>query len=575
MLKRLDYYQMRSYFYHREVDNSVEFKLNELENLWYCTQKSVKRRLKQLGADGSFMYHPGIGRGNPSIISYSKSFQVELEEDVDKLLSQDQFEDVIQILQLPIPKTIATSALARFQSLFGLQPSNESKDILRTIFTRKITTLDPLYTAINFESFLIHQLGDTLVTYNHKADLVEPHLAHNWEIDSKNNVWTFYIRKNIRFHNHQLLTSEDVKYTFQRLQAHSSSYSWLVEEIENIECPSPYIVQFVLKKSNPFFLRFLCSPNLVILSKDEPFDEYKWNGSGPFQMKRRTDNLLVLESFTDYFLASPLIDEIHFYRVPLKPNTSITYEIERKEGKELPLHKLNTEIGFRYLAFNFKRETIVNHPSFRKAIFHLFDVKKMWNELGRTNLKEASSFFYWNSKALEKKVDLVPSLLQESGYNGEILALYTVENPGFIEKAEWFKKEALEVGIQFKIVTFKLEQIYDSFIEEADLLFMGEVASNDHHLSFMSAFLNQSSILNLFLTQSHMNHLQLYFNQMKHELDKEHRNEIIGQIEDYIQEENLFLYLYHPVKKRIFHSVIHDIEFESYGYVDFRKLWIK
>ncbi|MBS2968094.1 hypothetical protein J9317_04910 [Metabacillus sp. KIGAM252] len=104
---------------------------------------------------------------------------------------------------------------------------------------------------------------------------------------------------------------------------------------------------------------------------------------------------------------------------------------------------------------------------------------------------------------------------------------------------------------------------------------MGEVASTDYHLSFMGAFLNKALIFNRFLTESQMSKLNIFFEKIKQAPDPLTREEFIEETENYIKKENLFIYLYHPMKNRVFHPMIRDIQFESFGYVDFRRIWVK
>ncbi|KEK21704.1 ABC transporter substrate-binding protein [Bacillus gaemokensis] len=575
-MKNQTYFQMRAYFYSREEHQSVMFKLKELESLWYCTQKNVKRKLKQFASEEKLIYIPGKGRGNPSKVVFHCSFQQEVETEVLQLIQCDKLEDVILLLQLPIPKTWITNVSKEVQTLFGIHVSEHTKDLLRTIYTRKLTTLDPLYTSITFETFLIHQLGDSLVTYDKERDLLQPHLAHNWEGDNEDKIWTFHLRKGVRFHNGHVLTSEDVKYTFERFRTTPSSpHYWFVEGIEKIDCLSPFTIRFKLNRSNPFFPRYVSSHNLAILPMNEPFDENKWIGTGPFQIKKRTGTILVLQAFDDYFLARPLLDEIEIYRVSLDTTNSMSYEIDKKETSMPHLHKQDIEVGFHFIAFNFNRDTIVQNASFREAIYHLMDVKRLWADLGRSNLKESSSYFFWKSKQQQKNPEHIKLLLKKSGYNGELITVYTLEKQNYMEDANWFKKEAIKLGLRLDIKTFTLEEYYDPFLEDADLLFMGEASSTDYHLSFIGTFLNKASIFNRFLSPVQLTNLNVYFEKIKHAGNREHREYWIEEAESYIRKENLFLFLYHPIKNRTFHPMIKDIHFESFGYVDFRKLWIK
>jgi MarR-like DNA-binding transcriptional regulator SgrR of sgrS sRNA len=575
-MKNQTYFQMRAYFYSREEHQSVTCKLKELENLWYCTQKNVKRKLQQFANEGKINYIPGKGRGNPSKIIFHNSFQQEIETTVLKLIQCDKLEEVISLLQLPIPKTWVTNVSKEIQTLFGIHVSEHTKDLLRTVYTRKLTTLDPLYASINFETFLIHQLGDSLVTYDKQHDSLQPHLAHNWECDNENKIWTFHLRKGVRFHNGHVLTSKDVKYTFERFRAQPSSpHYWLVEDIEKIDCLSPFTICFTLSCSNPFFLRYVSSHNLAILPINEPFHENKWIGTGPFRIKRKTDTLLVLQAFDDYFLTRSLLDEIEIYYVSPDTTNSISYEIDKQETTNRYLHRQDIEIGFRFLAFNFNRDTIVQNASFREAIYHLMDARRLWTELRRSNLQESSSYFFWKSKHQPKNQTWIKSLLTKSGYNGEPLTLYTLEKNDYIEDANWLQKEAAKIGLQLKIKTFTLEEYYTPSLKDADLLFMGEVASTDHHVSFIGAFLNKASIFNRFLSFIQLAHLNTYFEKIKHATSSEKREYWIEEAENYIRKENLFLFLYHPIRNRTFHPMIKDIQLDSFGYVDFSKLWIK
>ncbi|HDX9634244.1 ABC transporter substrate-binding protein [Bacillus cereus group sp. MYBK108-2] len=574
-MKDYTYFQMRAFLFNQENNQSVQFKLSELTELWQCSQKQAKRHLKKFIEEEKIHYEPGRGRGNFSKIIFHYPFQEEVEKKVLKLVETDKLEEIITLLQLQIPQIWISNVSQEVRSLFGIHTSEQSKDILRTIITRKLTTLDPLHTVINFETNLIHQLGDSLLTYNPKEDKLYPHIAHHWEEAKQGKIWTFYLRKGIRFHNGHLLTSEDVKYTFRRFLTHYTPHSWLVEDIEFIECPSPFTIKFILKQKNLFFPRYLASQNLAILSNNTTFNENVWIGTGAFQLKKRTNNTLVLKAFDNYFLSRPLLDEIEIYSVPVAATSPITYNIKREEEDIAPFQSEDIEVGFQFLAFNFNRNNIVHNQSFRKAIFELMDLHKMWDDLNRSNLQEATSYFHWKSSPNKKNSKQIKQLLKQAGYSGEILTVYTLDKKSYIEEAEWLKTESAKYNLQFIIKTYTLEEYYLPFFEEADLLFMGEVASVDHHLSFMEAFLNKSLILNRFFTAFYLNKITYYLDKIKQTMDWRTREFWIEQAEDYIKKENLFLYLYHPIKTKTFHPMIKDIQFESFGYVDFKKVWIK
>jgi MarR-like DNA-binding transcriptional regulator SgrR of sgrS sRNA len=567
---------MRANLFHREVNQCVQFKLSELESVWYCNRKNVKNKLRKLEKEGKYIYYPGRGRGNFSRISFLGSFQQEIEEAVMTCIENDQLEEVVQILQLPIPKSWVAKLSIEVQKLFGFHSIDQAKDVLRTMVPRKITTLDPLYSSINFENYLIQQLGDTLVTYDQQTDSIRPHLAIQWKIENHFTTWTFYLRKGVHFHHQRILTSEDVKYTFERFQKVSSQLHWIVANICNIECLSPYVVRFQLERSNPFFLRYVSSCNLSILPKDEPFDEKnKFIGTGPFQLKKCTESLVALEAFDHYFLERPFLDEIEYYLVSNETNETITYQLKDDAGSELSIEKEDMIMGFQFLAFNFNRSPMVKNHRFRTALYHLIDINKINKDLEREHLDEASSFFPWKSKPQPKNRILIKSLLEESGYQGETLTLYAEDSPHKKEEAEWIVNESAVFGIHIQPVYFNMHDFYSNEIDQnADLLLMGEVASFDLHFSFLEAFYNKALIFRRFLHEDHFKYIENYLESFKYESDRQKREYWIEEVEQYIREEKLILFLYHPKKQRTFNALIQDIRFGPFGYDDFRKSWI-
>lgn len=577
-MKEMLYFHMRAFFYPREVEQCVTFKLEELEPVWYCNQKNVKRRLRKLEEEGMFRYQPGKGRGHVSQLVFARPFQDEVVQAVREYVKHGQLEEILQFMQLPIPPAWIVHVSHDVQKLFGYQSAPHARDILRTIVSNKVSTLDPLYASINLESYCIQQLGDTLVTYDAASDAVKPHLAHHWKADDEQAVWTFYLRKGVHFHHQRLLTSEDVAYTFKRFQQGNPPLQWLVQDIKEIECPTPYIVRFHLHRPNPLFVRYLSACNLAILPKDVTFDEQRWVGTGPFRLKKRTDTMLVLEAFDQYFGERPFLDEMEIYLVSDEAREAITYQMNANAAQVLqpPRNKADVTTGFRFLAFNFRRNFILHQRSFREALYHLLNVEKMWQDLGRKDLQEASSFFPWKSTHHPKDKRRVKPLLQESGYQGETLTLFAQDLPKTIAEAEWLVEEARSEGIQLQCVHFGMGEFYGQRLDtEADLLFLGEASSVDHHLSFLDSFYNRALIFRRFLDYDRLETIERFLEALRCEADKTKRECWIEQMEDYLRREHLILFKYHPVVNRQLPPVIQGSRFEAFGYDDFRKSWIE
>ncbi len=104
---------------------------------------------------------------------------------------------------------------------------------------------------------------DPLVTLtsDYKA---EPCLAKEWAKQS-DNTYLIKLRENVRWSDGQKFTSEDVKFTIDRLKEISSIYSYNVQYVTEVEMIDDYTVKIKLDREVPFFEYQLTFP---ILSND-------------------------------------------------------------------------------------------------------------------------------------------------------------------------------------------------------------------------------------------------------------------------------------------------------------------
>jgi ABC-type transport system substrate-binding protein len=96
-----------------------------------------------------------------------------------------------------------------------------------------IDTFDPALAYDTASGELIQNVYETLVFYDGiHTDQFVPLLAESWEVSDDGTVWTFNIRKDVKFHEGGDLTPSDVAYSFQRglLQGGYISPQWLLAE---------------------------------------------------------------------------------------------------------------------------------------------------------------------------------------------------------------------------------------------------------------------------------------------------------------------------------------------------------
>src|SRR4029077_514578 len=81
-----------------------------------------------------------------------------------------------------------------------------------------------------------------------------PSLAESWQVSPDGRVYDFPLRKGVKFHNGDPLTSEDVKFTFERYKGAQAKA--LKERVAAVETPDALHVRFRLKNPWPDFMTF-------------------------------------------------------------------------------------------------------------------------------------------------------------------------------------------------------------------------------------------------------------------------------------------------------------------------------
>src|SRR5262249_49556399 len=82
-----------------------------------------------------------------------------------------------------------------------------------------------------------------------------PDLAHSWEIAEDGKTYTFFLRRDVQFHDGAELTADDVKATFDRIAKPPSGISIprsiLFSSVSEIKARDKYTVEFKLSEARP------------------------------------------------------------------------------------------------------------------------------------------------------------------------------------------------------------------------------------------------------------------------------------------------------------------------------------
>src|SRR5205809_877565 len=117
-------------------------------------------------------------------------------------------------------------------------------------------------------------------------------LAESWTISPDRRTYTFKVRKGVKFHDGSVMTSKDVKASYDHIifppAAVVSSRQATYGAVESVEAPTPDTVVFRLKYPEASFMTNLAQPwNWIykadILAKDPNWYKKNVMGTGPFK----------------------------------------------------------------------------------------------------------------------------------------------------------------------------------------------------------------------------------------------------------------------------------------------------
>lgn len=216
-------------------------------------------------------------------------------------------------------------------------------------------TLDPQNATDNPSEEVNRHIYDGLVEFDEHLN-IKPALAYKWTVSKDGLVWTFYLRKGIKFHSGAEFDAYAVKKNFDRIITkrlrRTALYKPFIKEIKVVD---KYTVQFILKIPFGAFLHHLAHGAGLILDPtyiDKNADiKHHPSGTGPFIFKEWIPgDHITLVANKNYWKGKPKIDKIIFKTIPEDTSRTMMLETgeldiaERVSPFDIPRLKKNKDI---------------------------------------------------------------------------------------------------------------------------------------------------------------------------------------------------------------------------------------
>ena len=151
-----------------------------------------------------------------------------------------------------------------------------------------------------------------------------PSLAESWRESADGLTYEFKLRPGLKFHNGDPITTEDVKFSYERYKGAGAKE--LAARVRSVDIVDPLTIRFQLKEPWPDFMTFYgttaTAAGLVVPKKyltqvgDEGFRKYPI-GAGPYKFVSHTPGVeVVLEAFPGYWRHAPYVKRLIMRGIP-------------------------------------------------------------------------------------------------------------------------------------------------------------------------------------------------------------------------------------------------------------------
>jgi len=493
--------------------------------------------------------------------------------------------------------------------------------------------LNPVLAQINdADRDLTQIIFSSLLKHDGRGNLI-PDLAKNYEIKENGLVYEFFLKENIKWHDGETLTADDIVFTINTIQ--NPEYksplriNWNGVKVEKID---DYAVRF---KLNNIYAPFLHNMTVGILPKHlwagisaQNFHLAQYNhepvGSGPYKFKELKQNKsgviqsIELKKNKDFYLKDPYIENLIFEFFQNEETAIQALNKKQVDGlnffsaaqqskiqnKSANIYRINLP---RYYAvfFNQTKTKVLSDKTARLALAYATDKKEIIEKILNNEGLIADSPLLPNSLGYTKEIkiyDFAPehakNILRADGWkdtdgdgilekkiNNENLkfeiTLVTADWPELIKAANLIKEQWGKIGAKINLEIAGLGAIQEDYIRprEYQAILFGEVLGSDPDpFAFWHSSQKRDPGLNLALYDNEK--IDKVLEEARQNLDKKIRIEKYEEFQKLLVDDVPAVFLYspaylYPVNKKVKGVSLENLPLPPYRFSQIENWYIK
>lgn len=353
--------------------------------------------------------------------------------------------------------------------------------ILQLGVQRDLIMMNPMVATRSSERAIRELMFEPLLSLDLKGK-IQPNLAETWKVSEDGRVYTFQLRRAVKFHNGQEMTAEDVKFSIDyTMNPKNGAYGQQhLRLIDRVEIADRYTLKITMKKASPSFLAPLTDiQSFAIVPKGSLGEGIEKPsifppGTGPFKfVEWKPEQQIVFERFDDYWGHKAFLD-----RVILRPVHDDTIRfialqagdldiVERvphesvKQVKEAKLKNLRlaeaATASWRVLMLNVA-DPPFNDKRLRLAIAHAIDKKEMllgaYFGFGAPIDQRYPRGHEWHVAGLSSpafNLAKAAALVKEAGYTGKTIPILVEQSAVRETEAITLQAQLKKIGIEIKL----------------------------------------------------------------------------------------------------------------------------